>query len=154
MIKTTFREVLSSVTVISHQLAPYLWQENCSGSFFPLQLYWWFISQILEISFLSSRIKSICHNVPPRMPGWGHWSVHINNSGFVPLLQHQFNIKYQCYFLVVLVTVFLAAVAIENTFMKKCSKSIAVPWGWKSCLLSVFNSYCRLLAFSLLCEPL
>lgn len=157
VIEAAFREVLSSITVTSHQFGPMPLARKLFREVFGFFLSSFagdLFSQILEISFLSGRIKSICHNILPAACQTEGTGVRTCDSGSAPLLQHQFNIKHQCYSSAVLVTVFSAAIAVENTFMKKCSKSIAVLWGWKSCLLSVFNSYRRLLAFPLLFELL
>lgn len=130
MIKAAFREVHSSITVISHQFGPVPLARKLLREFFPLSSFTGDVfSWILDISFLSGRIRSICHNIPPTACQTEGTGVCTHDAGSAPFLQHQFNIKQQWHSSVVLVTVFLAVIAVENTFMKKCSKTIAVPWG-------------------------
>lgn len=97
-------------------LAQCLWQEVCLGSFFssPALLVIYFHE--CGRCFLSGRIKSICHDKPPAACQAEGTVVRTIDLGSAPLLQHQFNIKQQCYSSAVLVTVFLAAVAVENTW--------------------------------------
>lgn len=130
VIKAAFREVHSSITVISHQFGPVPLARKLLREFFSLSSFTGDVfSWMLDISFPSGRIRSICHNIPPTACQTEGTGVCTHDAGSAPFMQHRCNFKQQWHSSVVLVTVFLAVIAVENTFMKKCSKTIAAPWG-------------------------